>query len=91
MKHPVDRPAIPGYKSLNLARGVSDNDWEVVQIKKAMVESSQRLVCLTISEKINSHQPLQVCDSKKIDTLITELSPDDPILEPYVRAGINVI
>ena len=80
-----------GVSALNLTRGVSDNDWEVVQIKKAMVESSQRLVCLTISEKINSHQPLQVCDSKKIDTLITELSPDDPILEPYVRAGIKVI
>ncbi|HEU5365054.1 MAG TPA: DeoR/GlpR family DNA-binding transcription regulator [Hanamia sp.] len=80
-----------GVSALNLGRGVSDNDWEVVQIKKAMVEASERLICLTISEKINSQQPLQVCDSKKIDTLITELSPDDPLLEPYVRAGINVI
>ena len=80
-----------GVYAINLDTGVSDNDWEVVQIKKAMVESSKRMVCLTISEKINSQQPFQVCDSKRIDTLITELSPDHPLLKPYVRAGITVI
>ena len=80
-----------GVSAINLQTGVSDNDWEVVQVKKAMVEASEKLVCLTISEKINSQQPFQVCDSKKISTLITELSPDDPALIPYVRAGINVL
>lgn len=80
-----------GVYAINLETGVSDNDWEVVQIKRAMVESAQRLVCLTISEKINSRQPFQVCDSKKIDTLITELPPNDPTLAPYVRAGIMVL
>jgi DeoR/GlpR family transcriptional regulator of sugar metabolism len=82
---------ILGINAINLENGVSDNDWEVVQIKKAMIESSKRLVCLTISEKINSQQPIQVCDIQKIDTLITELSPDDPLLEPYIKAGIKVL
>ena len=80
-----------GINALNMDNGVSDNDWEVVQIKKAMIESAQRLVCLTISEKINSQQPIQVCEIKNIDTLITELHPDDPILQPYIRAGIKVL
>ena len=80
-----------GINALNLQNGVSDNDWDVVQIKKAMVESSQKLVCLTIAEKINSQQPIQVCDYLKIDTLITELLPDDPLLKPYVEAGIKVL
>jgi DeoR/GlpR family transcriptional regulator of sugar metabolism len=80
-----------GINAINLDTGVSDNEWEVVQIKKAMIESSRRFVCLTISEKINSQQPIQICDPKKIDTLITELSPDDPLLQPYVKAGIQVI
>jgi DeoR/GlpR family transcriptional regulator of sugar metabolism len=56
-----------------------------------MIESAQQLVCLTISEKINSQQPIQVCETKKIDTLITELPPDDPLLEPYQKAGIRVL
>ena len=80
-----------GVNAISLENGVSDNDWEIVQIKKAMIESTRRLVCLTISEKINSQQPIQVCDSKKIDTLVTELPADDWILQPYVQAGITVI
>jgi DeoR/GlpR family transcriptional regulator of sugar metabolism len=80
-----------GVSAINLETGISDNDWEVVQIKKAMVESSQKLICMTISEKINSRQPFQVCDSKKIHTLITELPPDDPVLNPYQLAGIQVL
>ncbi|KAA9040991.1 DeoR/GlpR transcriptional regulator [Ginsengibacter hankyongi] len=80
-----------GVNAINLENGVSDNDWDVVQVKKAMIESTRRLVCLTISEKINSQQPIQVCDIKKIDTLITELPADHEILKPYVQAGIRVI
>jgi DeoR/GlpR family transcriptional regulator of sugar metabolism len=80
-----------GINAINLETGVSDNDWEVVQIKKAMIESSQKLVCLGIAEKVDSQQPLQVCDISKIDILITELSPDDPLLQPYVKAGIEVL
>jgi DeoR/GlpR family transcriptional regulator of sugar metabolism len=82
---------ILGINALNLENGVSDNDWDVVQIKKAMIESAQKLVCLTIAEKINSQQPIQVCEAQKIHTLITELPADEPILEPYIRAGINVL
>lgn len=80
-----------GINAINLENGVSDNDWDVVQIKKAMVESSQKLICLTIAEKINSQQPIQVCDHSKINTLITELSPDDALLKPYREAGIRVL
>ena len=74
-----------------MENGVSDNDWDVVQIKKAMIESAQKLVCLTIAEKIDSQQPIQVCEAKKIHTLITELSPEEPVLQPYIQAGINVL
>lgn len=80
-----------GINAINLEMGVSDNDLEVVQVKKAMIESSKELVCLTISEKLDSGQPFQVCETGIIDTLITELPPGDLILEPYVKAGIQVL
>lgn len=80
-----------GINAINLETGISDNDWDIVQIKKAMIESSKKLVCLTISEKINSRQPIQICDLKKMDTLITEISPNDPVLLPFINAGINVL
>ena len=82
---------ILGVNALNLETGVSDNDWDIVQVKKAMISSAGKLVCLTISEKINTRQPIQICEIKKIDTLITELPKDDPKLTPYINAGITVI
>lgn len=80
-----------GINAVNLERGVSDNDWDIVQIKKAMIAASKKTVCLTISEKINTQQPLQICECSRIDTLITELPVEDSLLQPYRRAGITII
>ncbi len=80
-----------GVNSIDPLHGVTDNDWDVVQVKKAMIESAQKTVCLSISEKINSFQPVQVCPVNHIHTLITELSPDDELLKPYRVAGIEVL
>jgi DeoR/GlpR family transcriptional regulator of sugar metabolism len=46
---------------------------------------------LTISEKINSQQPIDICKYSKINVLITELSPDSDLLKPYAEAGITVL
>jgi DeoR/GlpR family transcriptional regulator of sugar metabolism len=62
-----------------------------VQLKRAMIESSQKVVCLSIAEKMNTFQPIQICEVNKIDFLITELPADDPILKPYADAGIKVL
>ncbi len=80
-----------GINAINLENGITDNDWDVVQLKQEMIKSSQKVVCLSISEKINSLQPIHVCAANKIDILITELDPADPILQPYVEAGITVM
>ncbi len=80
-----------GINAIDPQHGITDNDWEVVQLKQAMIETSQKVVCLTIAEKINSFQPIKVCDLDKIDALITELDPDDPLLLPYAKAGIQIL
>ncbi len=80
-----------GVNAINLENGISDNDWDIVQVKRAMIESANRFICLTISEKINSQQPIQVCDINKIDTIITELPADNLLLKPYASAGIKIL
>lgn len=82
---------ILGINALDLQNGVSDNDWDVVQLKKAMIDSARQVVCLTIAEKINTVQPIQVCESARVDTLITDLSPEDARLQPYRDAGIKIL
>jgi DeoR/GlpR family transcriptional regulator of sugar metabolism len=80
-----------GTNAIDAEGGITDNDWEVVQLKKAMIESSKLVVCLTIAEKINSVQPIRVCSLDEIDILITELPAEDPALKPYSDAGVRVI
>ncbi|MBP6215262.1 MAG: DeoR family transcriptional regulator, partial [Chitinophagaceae bacterium] len=70
---------------------ITDNDWEVVQLKKAMIESSKKVICLSIAEKINTVQPIRVCGIDEIDILITELNENDPVLRPYKDAGLKVL
>lgn len=80
-----------GTNALDLEQGITDNDWEVVQLKKAMIEASKKVVCLCIAEKLNTVQPIKVCDIDKIDTLITELSPENPLLQPYIDKGVRIL
>ncbi len=80
-----------GINAIDMEMGITDNDWDVVQLKQQMIASSQKNVCLTISEKINTTQPIHVCAVNKIDILITELPADDPLLKPYIDAGIMVM
>jgi DeoR/GlpR family transcriptional regulator of sugar metabolism len=80
-----------GINAIDINNGVTDNDWEVVQMKKAMIESSQKVVCLAIAEKVNTCQPIKICPIDKIDVMITELKPDDPILKPYAQSGIELL
>jgi DeoR/GlpR family transcriptional regulator of sugar metabolism len=82
---------ILGINAIDAAHGVTDNDWDVVQLKKAMIESSKKVICLTITEKINTSQPIQVCTLDKIDILITESDPTNKLFEPFINAGIKVL
>ena len=80
-----------GTNAIDVEHGITDNDWEVVQLKKAMIDSSKKVVCLSIAEKINTVQPIRVCSINDIDVLITELQPGNPVLKAFVDAGIKVL
>lgn len=80
-----------GTNAIDIQHGLTDNDWEVVQIKKAMVDSASRVICMTISEKLQTYQPISVCKIEKIDYLITELDPANEALTPFKEAGVTVM
>lgn len=81
---------ILGINSLDTQFGLSENDWEVVQIKKAMIKASKKTICIGISEKLNSQQKIKVANLDEIDILITELDPNDPTLLPFKHKGLTI-
>ncbi len=80
-----------GTGNLDATQGLTEFDWEVVQLKKAMIETAQQVVVLTISEKINSAQRFNVCPVTEIRVLVTELDPHDPRLIEFSTKGLNVL
>ena len=80
-----------GVNGIDAGIGMTDSDWDVVQVKKAMSEAARRTICVSIAEKLNSRQHYKVCGTERIDTLVTELSPNDPELEPYRARGITIL
>ena len=80
-----------GTNSIDVEYGITDLEWEIIEVKKAMIECSQKVVSLAIAEKLNTTQHLQVCPLSKVDILITELDFNDAKLMPYVLAGLQIL
>ncbi len=82
---------ILGVNAIDSVHGVTENDREVVQVKKAMVKSARKVACVSILEKTGSTQPFQVCPLNGVDVLVTDGDPDLPELEAYWTAGIRLL
>ncbi|MGB5263114.1 MAG: DeoR/GlpR transcriptional regulator, partial [Lutimonas sp.] len=80
-----------GTSGLDIEEGITEVGYEVSFIKRVMIASSEMVVTLVTSDKLNTTQRYPVCDLNEIHKIITELSPDDPLLYPFLRKGIDVI
>lgn len=82
---------ILGTNALDAQGGVTDSDWETVQVKKAMMKASDKVAVLAISEKLNSVMKMKVADLQEIDYLITELPSNSPELSAYQNSKLQVM
>ena len=78
-----------GYIDPN--HGLSEFDWEVVQIKRGIIKASRKTVLLCISKKFNSQQKYKCVDVNDIDTMVTELDREDIRLDSFKNLNINLI
>jgi DeoR/GlpR family transcriptional regulator of sugar metabolism len=79
-----------GTNGIGCEEGITDSDWDVVQLKKAMVKAASKLYVLCISEKLNSVKPMKVCNLNQIAGLITELNPESQVIQSYSSNGLVV-
>ncbi|QBQ39704.1 DeoR/GlpR family DNA-binding transcription regulator [Sphingobacterium psychroaquaticum] len=75
-----------GTNSLSVDEGITDSDWEVVQIKRAMIKASQKVVILSIAEKLNSNQKMRVAPLRDVSYLVTDLDPDNHKLKEFAKS-----
>ena len=80
-----------GINAIDAEQGLTDDDWDVVQVKKAMINASKKVVALTIAEKVNTLRKIRVAGIEELDTMITELNPDEPIFDAYKQKGMEIL
>jgi DeoR/GlpR family transcriptional regulator of sugar metabolism len=80
-----------GASSINVKQGLTEIGYEVSIVKKAMIESSDRVVSMFTSDKLNTKMPHVVCDLGQLDTIVTNLDPEDTRLEEYRKSGVFVL
>ncbi len=80
-----------GTSYLDVEHGLTEPDWEVVQLKKAMIKASKKIISLSIFEKLGTIQRYKVCDITTINTLVTELEPNNNLLQNYQNKGLEIL
>ncbi len=75
--------AIIGANGLSVKEGLTDSDWEVVQVIKAIIRSAKKTAVVSISEKLNTVRKIKICSFSSVHYLITEKSPKDTLLSAY--------
>jgi len=71
--------------------GLTEFDWDIVQLKKAVIKAAKKTVLLCISEKLNSQHRYKTCDINAINTMITELPPENSLLKSFRSHDIHLL
>jgi DeoR/GlpR family transcriptional regulator of sugar metabolism len=80
-----------GTSGLDATEGITEVGYEVSFVKRVMIASSNTVVSLLTSDKLNIAQRYPVCDLTEIHKIITELPPGDPIFYPFIKKGIEIM
>ncbi|MFA4867598.1 MAG: DeoR/GlpR family DNA-binding transcription regulator [Pedobacter sp.] len=80
-----------GTSAIHPHDGLTDTDWEINQLKKAMLNSCKKTGILCISEKLDTSLRLKVASLENIDYLITELNPQTPELDAYRGNSLKIL
>jgi DeoR/GlpR family transcriptional regulator of sugar metabolism len=82
---------IIGTNSIDPVNGLTDSDWETIQVKKAMIKAAEKIAVFAISEKLNTAMQIKIAGLDEIDFLITELDPNSGALQNYHNKHITIL
>jgi len=80
-----------GTRSVHHREGITENNWDEARVKRALIQSSRKVMALIIEEKIETIHPYQVAKMDQVNTLVVDLPITHKFLKPYAKLGINII
>jgi DeoR/GlpR family transcriptional regulator of sugar metabolism len=80
-----------GTGGINIINGMTEPNWEVSHIKKCMIEASNEIIVLCTKNKINRVKRYPVTPISKINTIVTDESPENQIFKPFIEKGVIIL
>lgn len=80
-----------GVCSLHDEIGVTSMDYFEGEMKRAVIQCSDKVVAVGSHDKIGTAEPYKICDISVLDTIVTEIDPAEPLFGPYHALDINII
>ncbi len=80
-----------GVCGLHPELGVTANDLEEAQVKRAMIDGAAAVVALADHDKLGTAMPVFVASVDVLTALITDSEANDHSLEPYRASAIEVL
>lgn len=80
-----------GICSLHHQIGVTSIDYYECEMKRAMVDCSDRVIALTGHDKIGTTESYKICPIHQLDSIITEVNPENEMFESYRQQNIQIL
>ncbi|MEM9325727.1 MAG: DeoR/GlpR family DNA-binding transcription regulator [Bacteroidota bacterium] len=71
--------------------GLSENDKDIANTKKAMIRSSSQVTAMCTYDHIGTMQPFRVCPINAVHSIITESEPKGNGLESLASKGVRIL
>ncbi len=75
---------------IDLKSGLTDSEWEICQLNKAMLNAAQKSAILCYSKNLNIALKTRIAPLNDIDYLITDLDSYDEKLKDYHAIGLSI-
>ena len=79
-----------GVCALHPESGLSTDDLEEAQVKRAMVEASADVIALATADKLRAGSPYLVAPVAELTHVVAETAAPDELLDPYRALGVTV-
>ena len=79
-----------GICSLHVELGLSVPSYDEAEIKRLMVQRANRVVAITMHDKIGTAEAFNVCGIKAVDTIVTEKDATNELFDPYKKMGVQI-
>ncbi|MHB1153432.1 MAG: DeoR/GlpR family DNA-binding transcription regulator [Eubacteriales bacterium] len=78
-------------RGISPKNGAMDNSEEEAELRKIMMERSEKVFLLCDGSKFNKNAFYKICELNRIDCIITDAEPDRDMLQVFHSNGIEII